>query len=1212
MFTSKFLITFSVLGLCTLLSCAPVSATPVPGDLHLTSQLTSEPQKLQLAPEDWAWLREKRRLVLGVAGTSALPMDIIYSNGDYEGISADVVALLKQQLNIDIQVLGFNDAQDAQRALQAGQIDLISRTSDYQQRDPATVLSLPYAENAPSLYRRQGDERTWPEDLRGMTIAVVQDYLPAALFRARYPEARILSYSNAAQAMAAVAFQGADGYMGDSLSAHYLINHSFFNYLKFAGFIDLQSAGYGFLLRRDDPQLLHILNRTLESFGRLRMSFIVKRWTGGGIVMPEDRVSLSSEEQRWLHKHPVARLMINDDMAPSAFFDADGRFNGVISDLFEIITQRTGLRFEVQRTSSFQGIQQALRDGETDLAVLTPSAERQETFRFTHPFATSSFVLVTAEGRPELSSLSALAGKRLAIARGHVLSASIARDYPAIHLLRPDNNLQAMSMVVEGQADAAVMALSMARYYTARLYEKKLRIATILDGEAATASFAMRRGDTELQSLLDKAILSIAPDELNAITLRWRANAAMSGQSWRDYGRVILEIVGCALVMMLVCMIRIFQLRRQIHRRLAAEKALNDQLQFQLALDDSMPIPIYVRDRKGRLLSCSRRYEQVMNLRQADVLGKTALEMPIEHFEVALALHNSYLQAMESGVTIERQYQIFVAGTRLCIEHWIQPFRDSSGNIKGVICGWQDISEHQRLVQDLQEAKDLAEEANQAKTQFLATISHEIRTPMSAVIGTLELALKRADQGVLDRYHIDIAYSSAKNLLELLGNTLDIVRIESGHLSFFPRRSRLKELVEPVVRVFEGLARQKNLNLLLEMDAGATCDVLIDPMRFKQVLSNLVSNAIKFTDQGQVSIRIASRIDAEQTLNLQLQVQDSGRGISEEDRQSLFRPFAQVAQPAFGGQNGSGLGLVVSRSLCEMMGGALDMHSTPGRGTTITVTLRLKVLEPLPPTQAAPLPPSQRPAQRCARVLVADDNTLNRQMLRAQLEFLGCQAVEAENGLQALQLWRQSTFDLLLTDYHMPLMNGVELTLAIRQEEHQQQRERTLIVGLTADAQQEEIERCINAGMRDCLIKPVSLDTLEERLCTLVAMGVSASPVPVEESPRERTGGIDSLSKLSMGNPKLQEQLRVELLKSNRRDLEELRRLREELNIEELVHLSHRMRGGAAILRNAHLTQLCKALEQACAEHNLKALAASAAEVEEELLRIKKTFAQTG
>lgn len=1176
--------------------------------MHLSSQLSSKQHTLQLTPEDWYWLRHKRSLTLGVACPCALPMDMIYNNGDYEGISADVVSLLKQQLGIDVNVVRFDRRQDALDALASGKVDFISRSSDDRQPHSGTALSMPYALNAPSLYRRQTDDRPWSEDLNGVSLAMAKDYLPAAFFKTRYPDARLHFYSNSMQAMAAVAFQDVDAYAGDSLSTHYLVENSFFNYIKFERFIDLKPGGYGFLLRAQEPRLMGILNGALHSLGPLKMGYLIKRWTGAESMMPEDRVILTEQERRWLVKHPVARLMINDDMAPSAFFDANGRFNGVISDLFELITQRTGLQFKVLRTASFEGTQQAVSDNEADLAILTPSVERQDLFRFSHPFATSSFALVTASGEHDLTSLKALAGKRLAIAKRHVLGPSIARDYPDIVLSNPQNNLQAMSQVVNGKADAAVMALTMAHYYTARLYENKLRIAAILDTEAATASFAMRRSDMELQSILDKAIMSIAPEELNAMTARWRANAAMSGQSWRDSGWVIVQVVGCALLILTISMVRILQLRRQIRRRVAAEKALHDQLEFLQTLNDTMPIPIYVRDREGRLLSCSRSYEQVMNLRQADILGKTALQMPIEHFEAALTLHRCYLQAMDRGVAIEQQCEVILDGEHLCIDHWIQPFRDSSGTIKGVICGWQDVTEHRRLVNDLQQAKIQADEASKAKTHFLATMSHEIRTPMSAVIGTLEMALKRADQGILDRSNIDVAYTCAKNLLELLGNTLDIVRIESGRLSFSPQRTRLKDLVEPVVRVFDGLARRKLLRLDLEIDAGASSDVLVDPLRLKQVLSNLVSNAIKFTEQGSVSIRISSHVDPPRTLNVRLQVTDTGCGLSQADQQLLFQPFAQVGQSTLTVHGGSGLGLVVARSLCEMMGGSLHIHSQVGQGTTVSVELKLKLLDPLTQTDALPLPVTPLAVRNNPHVLVVDDNRLSRHMLLAQLEFLGCTAIEAANGHQALDLWRHTRFDLLITDYHMPGLDGVALAIAIREQERQLQRAPLPILGLTADAQPEEIARCINAGMADCLIKPASLGQLEERLCAMLPRDLTSQTQPAPTSTANSKGVLSPLHKLSMGNPAILEQLSAELIRSIHEDREQLRRLSKDMDINTLAQLSHRMRSSAAIMGNKHLLALCKTMEMTCKSH-LQSLRERAHEIDEELLHIETAVA---
>ncbi|NMY18621.1 hybrid sensor histidine kinase/response regulator, partial [Pseudomonas sp. WS 5019] len=183
-------------------------------------------------------------------------------------------------------------------------------------------------------------------------------------------------------------------------------------------------------------------------------------------------------------------------------------------------------------------------------------------------------------------------------------------------------------------------------------------------------------------------------------------------------------------------------------------------------------------------------------------------------------------------------------GQTITAYHWILPFRNNAGEVKGIIAGWIDISERERLLVELKDAKQDAEKANRAKTTFLATMSHEIRTPMNAVVGMLELALTRADQGHWEREPVEVAYDSAHSLLTLIGDILDVAKIESGRLTLLPERAHLRELVESVARVFDGLARQKALELRLEIEADAACDVLIDPLRFKQILSNLVSNAI--------------------------------------------------------------------------------------------------------------------------------------------------------------------------------------------------------------------------------------------------------------------------------------------------------------------------------------------------------------------------------
>lgn len=221
------------------------------------------------------------------------------------------------------------------------------------------------------------------------------------------------------------------------------------------------------------------------------------------------------------------------------------------------------------------------------------------------------------------------------------------------------------------------------------------------------------------------------------------------------------------------------------------------------------------------------------------------------------------------------------------------------------------------------------------------------------------------------------------------------------------------------------------------------------------------------------------------SLALTLLVEDSGIGISPEDQRRLFRPFVQVNQDPANARGGTGLGLVISRSLCEMMGGTLHMISAPGNGTRIKVSLMLTRLDALPPLEPPPRSINVPPRHGRMQILVVDDHVMNRQLLLQQLQFLGYEATGAENGEVALAAWRNLHCDLFITDCHMPVMTGAELTMAVRKEEPLLGLTPAVILGLTADARQVDIERYLSVGMDDCLIKPTSLDELETRLSSL-------------------------------------------------------------------------------------------------------------------------------
>ncbi len=361
--------------------------------------------------------------------------------------------------------------------------------------------------------------------------------------------------------------------------------------------------------------------------------------------------------------------------------------------------------------------------------------------------------------------------------------------------------------------------------------------------------------------------------------------------------------------------------------------------------------------------------------------------------------------------------------------------------------------------------------ATLAKTHFLAMVSHEIRTPLNAILGILELQIAQTQHA---QPMLEVAHDAAKDLLALVGDVLDMSRIESGHMRLEPSAQELVSLTRAVVLLFEEASEQKQLALRFSVVGGARCPVLIDPWRYKQILSNLVSNAIKFTREGEIRITLSHQITDAQRVAVSLSVTDTGPGIAPEHQARLFTPFVQFGPNEDGARNGSGLGLAICRALCELMAGKLTLNSTPGKGTCVTLQLTLPPShDPCPAQRSLPAIPVSTVKGR--RVMIVDDYRPNLLLLRHQLELLGHQVIEAQSGEEALATWHaHKPFDYILMDCNMPLMDGFTLAKTIRLQEQQQAISRATLLGFTAIAQQEIIEQCQQAGMDGCLFKPCS------------------------------------------------------------------------------------------------------------------------------------------
>ncbi|MBM1199260.1 transporter substrate-binding domain-containing protein [Pseudomonas fragi] len=1176
---NKYLSLLTALVLCTCVSAEPARTET----LSLLSRSATSGVEVALDNAQRSWLEHKRELRVGTSTTDYPPFDMTDSGQDYEGLTADYVGILAKTLDVSIKVERFASRDAAIKALEEGQIDLLGTSNGFEAANRNLLLSAPYAIDQPVLVTREGETRSLSQGLEGLRLSMVYHYLPLDEIKALYPKAIIQSYPSYQNALNAVAFDQADVFLGDTVSTHYMINKGYLKNIKMANFGRHEAQGFSFAVRHDNAQLLAIINATLKAVPDSEQERIAKRWSAGSdILLSDNKLQLTGREEQWLAQHPVVRVVVSETLAPLTFFDAHGNFRGITADLLEMIRLRTGLRFEIQRAHGLNTMIQRVKQGETDIiSAISPTASRESTLKFTRPYLVNSFVLLTAKGRQAPASLEQLAGKKLALSQGNPLTDYLRSQYPRITLVETESIYRATELLAEGEVQGAVNTLVIANYLLAsQMFQDRLQISATLGTQPATFALATARDATELNSILNKALLSIAPDELGIINSRWRGYAPASDSYWRNYHRLIYQIIIGTSLLLLLSLVWNAYMRRQIRHRKMAERALSDQFEFMRAMVNGTPHPIYVRDREGILKTCNDSYLQAFSARREDVIGKTVMQACglLSNECEAHDYQADYLRVMAEGTPLVLDRPLNIGGKTFTIYHWILPFRDSLGEVQGIIGGWIDISERRHLMDELRAAKELADDANRAKSTFLATMSHEIRTPMNAVIGLLELTLKRADQGHLDRPSIEVAYHSAKDLLELIGDILDIARIESGRLNLSPERVNLRNLAHSVIRVFDGLARQKNLTLALQFHSrGDAPDVLIDPLRFKQILTNLVSNAIKFTRQGQVTLAInllpASPPDHTE---LQLSVQDTGIGISDRDQARLFEPFAQAENSGQLALNGAGLGLLICRSLCEMMGGTLELSSQVNVGTLVEIKLRLPTLPPC--LSSAAHEPVINPAAHRLNVLVVDDHPANRLLMCQQLGYLGHRFTTEHDGAAGFKTWKEGTFDLVIADCNMPVMNGYDLTRAIRQYEQASQQRPCTVLGFTANAQPEERQRCAMAGMDDCLFKPISLTLLSQHLAALVPLDTG-----------NEAFNLESLNALSGGDNERKQRLLEELLRSNGQDLKALMHLPANGDLKPFADIAHRIKGAARIVGAAQLIKHCEILEHASPSNLIQA-----------------------
>jgi PAS domain S-box-containing protein len=684
----------------------------------------------------------------------------------------------------------------------------------------------------------------------------------------------------------------------------------------------------------------------------------------------------------------------------------------------------------------------------------------------------------------------------------------------------------------------------------------------------AGAMAAVRTG-REREAVEDASVIldRIKAEERKLLAAREIRNAeTMARTAWLTriglgLTLVLLLIIGGAITAML---------RARAAAWRATEAVRTSERRYRLLADNATDVVLRTDD-AGDVTYVSPSCHELSGFTPEELTGRACAEFihPDDH-AVVHAAHIAIITGAERAVTVEYRFRHKRDGWRWLESH-MKPWRAPGSPEGGVISAIRDIGRRKILETELVDARDAAESAARAKSAFLANMSHEIRTPMNGVLGFTELLLS-GELNAEQRRQLELIAESGRSMMRLLNDILDVSRIESGRMQLAEQPVDLRHIVRRCADLMAPAAQAKAVELATVIHEGVPNRLCGDPLRLRQILLNLIGNALKFTEQGRVTVHgSVEEADGEPGGRLRLDIVDTGIGIAPERLNAIFEQFAQADESTAGRYGGSGLGLTISGDLARLMGGSISVRSVVGAGSTFSLILPLRPAEECAPatpstggrTAAAELP------GRAPRVLIAEDHDINQVLITAMAERAGMAPAIAADGVQAVAMVEAAAragrpYDLVLMDMQMPEMDGLEATRRLRLAGHGAD---TLpIVALTANAYEEDIRACLAAGMQAHLAKPVRVADLTAILTRFVAAK------PAEPAPR----GLISPRLRDRYDARKTETMRAldRLVATDRPD---------HAVVEAAADMLHKLSGTAAMFGEAELGEMARRLEDALA-----------------------------